>query len=90
MEEDVIVNLLGNNISLTSEQKSIINAIEEASMELNRAREIFELVSEPKLVDYAIYMEEAAKARLTYLFEQARKYGIKVDSDYAVKKASVV
>jgi hypothetical protein len=90
MERDVILNLLGNNAELTSEQKNIIDAIEEANMEMNKAREIFELVSEPKLVDYAIYMEEAAKARLAYLLDQARKYGIKVDSNYTVKRASVV
>lgn len=90
MEKDVIINFFGDNINLTSEQKNIIDAIEEANMEMNRAREIFDFVSDPKLVDYAIYMEEAAKARLAYLLEQARKCGIKVDSNYTVKRASVV
>lgn len=90
MEKDVIIDLFGNNANLTSCEKNIIDAIEEANMEMNRAREMFELVSDPKLVDYAIYMEEAAKAKLAYLLEQARKYDIKVDNNYAVKRTSVV
>lgn len=90
MEKDVIINLFDDNINLTSYEKNIVDAIRETNMEMNRAREMFELVSDPKLIDYAIYMEEAAKAKLAYLLDQARKYDIKVDNNYALKRTSVV
>jgi hypothetical protein len=90
MEKNSIKDNIETDDGLATEKKNLIYAIEEAKAEIDRAREMFELVSDPKLVDYAIYMEEAAKSKLMYLLSEARKCGIKVENDYAIKNASAV
>lgn len=90
MEKDIIIDLVSSELEPTQNQKNIIKAIEEAKAEMDRAREIFDLVSEPKMVDYAIFAEQAAKAKLTYLLSEARKYGIKANDEYSLKKADVL
>lgn len=59
-------------------KKEVIVAIEDAKRQWNTAWEYFNLVSEPKLIDYAIYMEQAAKIRYMYLLSEAREKGISV------------
>jgi hypothetical protein len=47
----------------------------QARSEWLQAQNYFELVSDPDLVDYAIYQMEAAKLKYMYLIKQARKLG---------------
>lgn len=56
--------------------ESIINAVENARIELENAREFFEGVNDPLLVDYAIYLEQAAKSKYAYFLGVAKKNGI--------------
>lgn len=79
MDKKGIVDHLSKKIKYTEEQQEIIRAIEETKKELDRARQYFEAVKEPMLVDYAIYMEQAAKSRFSYLLEEAKRQGIKAD-----------
>jgi hypothetical protein len=68
-----IKNILGN---FKSKKQSVrddefIN-IENAKKEWEEAKNIFENVSQPDLVDYAIYKVEAAEQRYIYLLKQYR------------------
>ena len=58
-------------------QNEFLELIREARDEWYQAQNYFENVSEPDLVDYAIFKAEAAKRRYMYLLKQARIYGIK-------------
>lgn len=60
------------------EKNQLMAAVEQARQELNTAREYFNSVSDDALVNYAIYLEEAAKAKYTYLLQEFKK----VDSKY--------
>lgn len=79
-----------SRMNCTNEQKNIIGAIEEAKEEMKRAREYFELVNESKLIDYAIYMEEAAKAKYIFLLSEAKRKGIKVNCSYILEEDDAV
>jgi Protein of unknown function (DUF2508). len=68
----------------TKEQKTIIEAIEEALLQLQVARENFEHATDPRLIDYTIFMEEATKAKLVFLLSEAKKLDVKVDCSYNI------
>lgn len=83
MNKIAIVEYLSTKVKHTEEQKELLKAIEEAKEEMNRASYYFEQVSDPQLVDCAIYMEQAAKSRFIYLLKQAKDKGIKVNDTFA-------
>lgn len=58
---------------------SLAESVERAREEWMGSRAYFETVSEPDLVDHAIYMMEAAEKRYVYLLKKAREAGITVD-----------
>lgn len=67
------------------EKEQLVAAIEEARQELNQAREYFNLVSDDALVNYAIYLEEAAKAKYIYLIQEFKKLDLRysqVNNEY--------
>ncbi|MGL4762321.1 MAG: DUF2508 family protein [Sarcina sp.] len=68
-----------NNIS---DREFIISSVEETKGEIDRLRNNFNFISDPKLVESLIYKERDAMARYEYLLGQARKKGIKVDMLY--------
>ncbi len=59
------------------ERKKIINDIERAYLDVVTAESFFQMVSEPELVDVAIYDLEAKKSRYAYLIRLAKEKGIK-------------
>lgn len=59
------------------DQEEFLEILSEARDEWLQAQNYFENVSEPDLVDYAIYRLEAAKRRYVYLIKQARISGIR-------------
>ncbi len=59
------------------DQAEFMDLVTEAKNEWLEAQNYFENVSEPDLVDYAIYRLEAAKIRYMYLIKQARISGIR-------------
>lgn len=89
MNKKEIIDRL-SRINCTNEQKNILDAIEEAKEEMKRAREYFELANESKLIDYAIYMEEAAKAKYMFLLSEAKQKGIKVNCGYMLEETDAV
>ncbi|MDP4146392.1 MAG: YaaL family protein [Bacillota bacterium] len=73
---------MSNKVKYTNQQLQLIKEVEEARQEWDQARNYFEYVNEKELIDYAIFKEQAARARYIYLILQARKMGIKV-TDYS-------
>lgn len=66
-----------NNINSLEENNSIMEAIEEARVEIENAESYFQCTNDPQLIDYAIYWQEAAKCRYMYLLTKAREKGLK-------------
>lgn len=58
---------------------SLAESVEHAREEWLSSRAYFETVSDPDLVDHAIYMMEAAEKRYIYLLKKARESGITVN-----------
>ncbi|MGL5765545.1 MAG: DUF2508 family protein, partial [Sarcina sp.] len=65
----------------------IVLSMEETKGELDRLRNSFNFVSDPRLIESIIYKERDAMARYEYLIEQARKQGIKVGYLYIYNNA---
>ncbi|MGI6702551.1 MAG: YaaL family protein [Clostridia bacterium] len=63
----------------SQEDQELINCVKHAMEEWNQAEKFFESVSEPDLIDYAIYRIEASKKRYMYLLKKAKEKGVKVD-----------
>lgn len=55
--------------------------LENAKKEWEEAKNIFENVSEPDLVDYAIYNVEAAERKYVYLLRQIKNEELKVNTN---------
>lgn len=90
MDKKTIANLLIRKSKYTSEQKKLLNSIEKAREDLEVARGYFNSVDDPRLIDYAIYREEAAKARYMFLLNEAKKSGLKAVEASSLKEVSAV
>lgn len=83
-----LVSALGNlynKISQTKDQKTdegeeLVQCVIKAHEEWQSAEKFFHSVSDPDLIDHAIYRLEASKARYVYLLKQAKAEGIRTDS----------
>ncbi len=90
MNRFAIVEQISSKIKYTEEQRELINSIEDAMEELNRARQYFEMVNEPQLIDYAIHLEDAAKARFIYLLNKAKEIGLTVENKFLQNDSDAV
>jgi hypothetical protein len=63
----------------TNEKSDLYINLENAKKEWEEAKNIFENVSEPDLVDYAIYNVEAAEKKYVYLLRQIKKENVNVN-----------
>lgn len=59
------------------EKNKLIREIERAKIDVVTAESFFQFVSDPELVDVAIYELEAKKSRYRYLIRLAKEKGIK-------------
>lgn len=57
----------------------LVSDIEKARHDWLVARSYFESVTDPRLVDYAIYSIGAAEKRYMFLLDEARRRGMQVD-----------
>jgi len=55
---------------------TLADSLEEARTEWLNSQAYFETVTDPDLVDHAIFMMEAAKKRYTYLLKKAKETGM--------------
>ncbi len=60
-----------NNDDIISEK--VIEEIQESIMEMKVAESMFNSVNDPKLIEAAIYREEAAKKKFDYLLSIAKE-----------------
>lgn len=61
------------------ERSTLLAAVEDARREWLMARTYFDNVTDPRLVDYAIYSIGAAEKRYMYLLDEARRHGVEVE-----------
>ncbi len=84
-EQKGIISKLFESIKLKledndqNEDRSLLESLKTAHSELESAELYFQNVTEPDLVDHAIYNMEAAKAKYYYLLKQVRKKKIKAN-----------
>lgn len=72
-----IKNYFENEQPIISEQsKSIMELVEEAKREWLAAKEYFENVSDPDLIDYAIHSIEATEKRYNYLLKKVKQMNL--------------
>ena len=80
MNKNMIVGNVIRNIKLSVEDKEIIDAIGIAKIEWENAEKFFQFVQEPEMIDYAIYLQNAASVRYMHLLRMARNK--KISSNY--------
>ena len=89
MKKKDVDELILKNKAYTKETEEIIQAINEARDELESARCCFQYVKDPRLIDYAIYKEAAARSKFIYYILKAKEKGIVIGSyESLLKKAS--
>ncbi|MDT8719560.1 YaaL family protein [Clostridium sp. 19966] len=72
------------------EENELIKAIEDSINEIEAARSFFNSVSDSKLIDYAIFTEQAATARYSYLISEAKRLNIKTKHIDILKEISAI
>ena len=65
-----------NGETVETPKTRLADEIREAHQEWVRAQKYFQWVSDPELVDHAIFTEEAARRKYIYLLNQAKNQGI--------------
>jgi hypothetical protein len=75
----VVRNLKHKSIISNKQDNDLVKMLKEAHDEWKNSENFFEYVTEPDLIDYAIFKMEAARIKYIYLLKQVRKKGIKVD-----------
>jgi len=58
---------------------NIVDAVEQARKEWIHAQSYFETVTDPDLVDHAIFLAQAAQKRYIYLLKKAREEGVSLN-----------
>ncbi len=61
---------------VVDEDQELLQSVRDAKTEWQCALNYFQQVSEPELIDYAIYKIEASRRRYMYLLNQARRNGV--------------
>lgn len=85
MDKKKIVDTLFEKIEYTKAEKEIIDAIENAKIEMEVARSAFQYASDDNLIEALIYREHDINARYEYLIKQAKKRGLKVGVEHIFK-----
>ncbi|ADD01369.1 DUF2508 family protein [Thermoanaerobacter sp. CM-CNRG TB177] len=69
-----------NIYDYNSENYQLVNEVKQTIKELKDAEIYFQNVTDPDLVDYAIYRLESLKRKYIYLLKRAREEGINFDN----------
>ena len=83
MNKNVILDLLLRNTEKSKKEYSeedlaLLNNIKETISEMEVARALFDYVSDPKLVELAIYAEDTARTRYDYLLSVAKSRDLRM------------
>ncbi len=68
------------NDRTSQKEVSLLESIEQAHKEWQMASSYFEHVTDPDLIDMAIYSMDAAEKKYVYLLKMARKKGLRLDA----------
>lgn len=73
--------LLGRDIDavISSERARLADAVEDARQQWLAARAFFDDVTDPQLIDYAVFSIGAAEKRYMLLLQEARRQGVQVN-----------
>ncbi|WP_427337671.1 YaaL family protein [Caloranaerobacter sp. DY30410] len=74
---NLLINMKDKLIHHKSNEEEFFKTLKEAHFEWKEAENYFQNVTDPDLIDFAIYNMEAAKTKYIYLLKEARKKGIK-------------
>jgi hypothetical protein len=66
--------------TLARESFDLSAEVEAAKADWVAARQYFDTVTDPDLIDFAVYNMEAAQRRYTYLLKRARAEGVRVQA----------
>ncbi|AEM77575.1 MULTISPECIES: DUF2508 family protein [Thermoanaerobacter] len=69
-----------NIYDYNSENYQLVNEVRQTIKELKDAEIYFQSVTDPDLVDYAIYRLESLKRKYIYLLKKAKEEGINFDN----------
>ncbi|SHK49568.1 Protein of unknown function [Clostridium cavendishii DSM 21758] len=87
MNKYFIVEYLTKKMDKEKCNEEILQAIENAKLEMESTRNAFEYAEDKKLIEAAIYNHKASIAKYEYLLLKAREKGIKVDYNYILAKS---
>ena len=87
MNKKDIVEYLMDKTDSPNMYEKLLEDMENAKMEINVARSMFNNVNDDKLIEVAIYSENVARKRYDYLLSIAREHGISVGTDYIIEKS---
>jgi len=65
--------------NIKSPEVELAEEVKNAHLDWIQSQKYFESVSDPDLVDHAIFMEEAARRKYLYLLKKAREHGISLE-----------
>ncbi|HEY8496221.1 MAG TPA: YaaL family protein [Limnochordales bacterium] len=73
--------VLGRDMEVVSkaQRQALAEEVESARREWEVARRLLDNVTDPRLIDYAIFAAGAAEKRYIYLLEEARRHGVRAD-----------
>jgi hypothetical protein len=80
MNKNFILEYVKNKIDSSKEKNELLRQIENARLELEWAWEVFDYVNDPKLIEVAIFSEQAARTKYEFLISEAKRIGIKADN----------
>lgn len=74
--------LLGRDREMVSkaQRQALAEEVENARREWEAARRLLDNVTDPRLIDYAIFAAGAAEKRYMYLLDEARRHGVRADA----------
>ncbi|MBS3874144.1 MAG: YaaL family protein [Firmicutes bacterium] len=77
-----VISSLGSSLGIAKSEivdrasSEMLTLLSSAHQEWVAARQYFDHVSDPDLIDHAVYVNQAAEKRYMYLLKQARSQGI--------------
>ncbi|SHH46987.1 Protein of unknown function [Caloranaerobacter azorensis DSM 13643] len=75
---NLLINIKDKLVYNKSNEEEFFKALKDAHFEWKKAECYFQNVTDPDLIDFAIYNMEAAKIKYIYLLKEARRKGIKI------------
>ena len=85
MDKKKIIDTLFEKIEYSKADREIIDAIENAKIEMEVARSAFQYACDDNLIESLIYKEHDINARYQYLIKQAKKRGLRVGVEHIFK-----